>query len=165
MTDFLEEDRRWMREALDLARQAAAAGDVPVGALAVHEGRVVGRGFNRREADRSPLLHAEVVALDEAARTLGAWRLLGVTLYVTLEPCLMCAGALVLARVDRLVYAAPDPKAGAVASLFQVLDEPRLNHHVQVTGGVLADESRALLKGFFADLRRKAPPAPDPTAV
>jgi tRNA(adenine34) deaminase len=150
-----EHDERFMRLALAEAEAARALGDVPVGAVAVHEGRVIGRGHNRREADANPLRHAELAALDEAARELKAWRLLGVTLYVTLEPCVMCAGALVLSRIDRLVYAAPDPKAGAVTSIFRVLDEPRLNHRVQVTQGVLAAEASELLKTFFRDLRQR----------
>ena len=144
-----------MRLALAEAEAARQLGEVPVGAVAVLGDRVVGRGHNRRETDAHPLRHAELIALDEAARTLGAWRLIGVTLYVTLEPCVMCAGALVLSRIDRLVYAATDPKAGAVASVFRVLDEPRLNHHVQVTAGVLADEASEQLKAFFRDLRKR----------
>jgi len=150
-----EHDEHFMRLALAEAEIARSLGEVPVGAIAVHEGRVIGRGHNLRETEANPLRHAELLALDEAARILRAWRLLGVTLYVTLEPCLMCAGASVLARIDRLVYAAPDPKAGAVTSVFQVLDEPRLNHRVQVTSGVLADDATLLLKTFFRDLRQR----------
>ena len=150
-----EHDERFMRLALAEAEAAQRLGEVPVGAVAVLGDRVIGRGHNRRETDAHPLRHAELIALDEAAATLKAWRLLGVTLYVTLEPCVMCAGALVLSRIDRLVYAATDPKAGAVASIFRVLDEPRLNHHVQVTAGVLADEASEQLKAFFRDLRKR----------
>jgi tRNA(adenine34) deaminase len=124
-------------------------------AVAVHEGRVVGTGFNRREVDRNPLAHAELMALDAAARALGAWRLTGVTLYVTLEPCAMCAGALVQSRVTRLVFGTMDPKAGAVGSLYNLAEEPRHNHRLQVTSGILADESRLLLKSFFERLREK----------
>ena len=129
-----------MREALALAAEAALAGEVPVGAGAVLEGRVVGRGRNRREEDRAPTAHAELLALRDAARTLGRWRLTGVTLVVTLEPCAMCAGALVLARVDRLVFGADDPKAGAVGSLMDLSSDPRLNHRFLVERGLRADE-------------------------
>jgi tRNA(adenine34) deaminase len=151
----LDNDLGFMEEALADARRAWELGEVPVGAVAVHEGRIIGRGWNRRETDRSPLLHAEIVALDQAARAMDAWRLIGVTLYVTLEPCLMCAGAMVLARIDRLVYGATDPKAGAIESVFRVMDEPRLNHHFEVRGGVQAPAASALLKSFFAALRRR----------
>jgi tRNA(adenine34) deaminase len=149
------EDAVFMQQALELAREAAALGEVPVGAVAVHEGRVVGTGYNRREVDRHPLAHAELLALDAAARALGAWRLVGVTLYVTLEPCAMCAGALVQSRVTRLVFGTADPKAGAVGSLYNLAEEPRHNHRLLVTSGVLAEESRQLLKSFFAQLRAK----------
>ena len=148
-------DETFMQEALDDARRAAALGEVPVGAVAVLDGAIIGRGYNRRELDRNPLLHAEIVAIEEASRAMGAWRLVGVTLYVTLEPCLMCAGAMVLARVERLVYGAADPKAGAVTSLFEVLAEPRLNHHVEVEGGVLSPDCSTLLSDFFRTLRKK----------
>jgi tRNA(adenine34) deaminase len=151
----MSEDEAFMQQALALAREAEALGEVPVGAVAVHEGRVVGTGFNRREVDRNPLAHAELLALDAAAQSLGAWRLSGVTLYVTLEPCAMCAGALVQSRVTRLVFGAMDPKAGAVGSLYNLAEEPRHNHRLQVTSGILADESRLLLKSFFERLRDK----------
>jgi tRNA(adenine34) deaminase len=151
----MSDDDAFMQQALALAREAAALGEVPVGAVAVHEGRVVGTGFNRREVDRTPLAHAELLALDAAAQALGAWRLTGVTLYVTLEPCAMCAGALVQGRVSRLVFGAMDPKAGAVGSLYNLAEEPRHNHRLQVTSGLRADESRLLLKSFFERLREK----------
>jgi tRNA(adenine34) deaminase len=151
----MSEDEAFMQQALALAREADALGEVPVGAVAVHEGRIVGTGFNRREVDRNPLAHAELLALDAAAQALGAWRLSGVTLYVTLEPCAMCAGALVQSRVTRLVFGAMDPKAGAVGSLYNLAEEPRHNHRLQVTSGILADESRLLLKSFFERLREK----------
>jgi len=151
----MSEDEAFMQQALALAREAEALGEVPVGAVAVHEGQVVGTGFNRREVDRNPLAHAELLALDAAAKALGAWRLTGVTLYVTLEPCAMCAGALVQSRVTRLVFGTMDPKAGAVGSLYNLAEEPRHNHRLQVMSGVLADESRLLLKGFFERLREK----------
>jgi len=151
----MSEDAAFMQQALALAREAAALGEVPVGAVAVHDGKVVGTGFNRREVDRNPLAHAELLALDAAAKALGAWRLTGVTLYVTLEPCAMCAGALVQGRVTRLVFGTMDPKAGAVGSLYNLAEEPRHNHRLQVTSGILADESRLLLKSFFERLRDK----------
>jgi tRNA(adenine34) deaminase len=144
----------WMRLALDEARAALPSGDVPVGAVVVGpDGVVVGRGRNVREAERDPTGHAEVRALREAAAALGEWRLAGCTLVVTLEPCTMCAGALVLARVDRLVYGAADPKAGAVGSLWDVVRDRRLNHRPEVVGGVLAAECGDLLRAFFRDQR------------
>jgi len=138
-----------MEEALALARAAAAAGEVPVGAVALHDGAIVGRGANRREVDRDPTAHAELLAIQEAARTLGRWRLSGLTLVVTLEPCAMCAGAMVLARIDKLVYGAADPKAGAAGSLLDVTNDPRLNHRFSVERGVRAEECGALLREFF----------------
>lgn len=140
----------WMRAALAEAGQARDAGDVPVGAVVVDDtGAIVASGGNEREAAHDPTAHAEVLALRRAAQRLGRWRLDGTTLVVTLEPCTMCAGALVLARVDRLVYGATDPKAGAVGSLWDVVRDRRLNHRPEVVGGVLADECGALLRGFF----------------
>ena len=148
-------DLEAMEEALRLAREAAAAGEVPVGAVALCEGRVVGRGRNRREEARDPTAHAELLALQEAARTLGRWRLSGVTLFATLEPCAMCAGALVLARVDRLVFGASDPKAGAVGSLQDLSADPRLNHRFPVERGLLAEACGAVLRAFFRERREK----------
>jgi tRNA(adenine34) deaminase len=142
-----------MREALAEAEQALAQGDVPVGAVAVRGGVIVGRGHNCKEADADPTAHAEMIALREAARRLGGWRLVGVTLYCTLEPCPMCAGAMVSARLPRLVYGADDPKAGAAGSVVELLRDPRFNHQVAVTRGVLAEEAQALLERFFARLR------------
>jgi tRNA(adenine34) deaminase len=143
-----------MREALAEADQAARHGDVPVGCVVVDSAGVeIGRGRNRREADADPTAHAEIVAVRAACRTRGHWRLDDCTLYVTLEPCAMCAGALVNARIGRLVYGATDPKAGAIASLFELAADPRLNHRFEVTGGVLADESVTRLQAFFAELR------------
>lgn len=153
-------DEAFMREALALAEQAGAAGDVPVGAVAVKDGAIVGRGYNRREQDRDPFGHAELLAMRAAASALGAWRLSGVTVYVTLEPCTMCAGALVLARVDRLVFGAADPKAGAVGSLYNLAQEPRLNHRVEIQAGVLGEECSARLKEFFAALRERKATSP-----
>jgi tRNA(adenine34) deaminase len=138
-----------MDEALALAREAAARGEVPVGAVALFDGRIVGRGANAREAARDPTAHAELLAIQEAASTLGRWRLTGVTMVVTLEPCAMCAGAMVLARIDRLVYAAPDPKAGQVGSLADLSQDPLLNHRFPVERGLRADEAGALLREFF----------------
>ena len=138
-----------MLEALALARAAGAQGEVPVGAVALHEGMVVGRGANRREGARDPTAHAEMAAIQEAARTLSRWRLSGVTLVVTLEPCAMCAGAMVLARIDRLVYGAPDPKAGAAGSLMDLSSDPRLNHRFEVQPGLRASECGDVLTEFF----------------
>lgn len=142
-------DDLWMQEALSLAAEAARAGDVPVGAVIVGEGRVVGRAGNRTVRDQDPTAHAEVLALREAARTLGRWRLDDCTLYVTLEPCAMCAGALVLGRVRRVVFGAWDEKAGMVGSVGDLLRHPRLNHRPEVLGGLLAAESGAILTEFF----------------
>jgi tRNA(adenine34) deaminase len=147
-------DATWMAEALAEARIAAGEGEVPIGAVVVFEGRIVGRGRNAREKLRDPTAHAEVLALQEAARALGRWRLTGATIYATLEPCPMCAGALVNARVDRLVYSVPDPKAGAAGTLFDIVRDARLNHRVEVESGVLAAECGELLKEFFRSRRR-----------
>jgi tRNA(adenine34) deaminase len=148
-----DDDERWMMVALDEARAAAATGDVPVGAVIVADGAIVGRGRNRRELDRDPTAHAELVALRDAAHQLGQWRV-EATLFVTQEPCPMCAGAIVNARVKRLVFGCTNPKAGAVITLFQLVSDPRLNHRVDVTSGVLAAECSAELSKFFAELRR-----------
>ena len=148
------EHERWMRAALDQARQALALDEVPVGAVVVHEGRVVGAGFNQPISASDPTAHAEMVALRSAARALGTYRLTGAALYVTVEPCLMCAGALVHARIATLVYGAPEPRSGAVASVAQVLDNPALNHRVSAVGGVLEAECRELMQAFFR--RRRA---------
>lgn len=144
-----------MHRAIGLARAAAAAGEVPVGAI-VYEtatGRVLGEGSNRRETDHDPLAHAELIAIRAAAAALGDWRLFACTLVVTLEPCPMCAGAIVNARLGRLVFGASDPKAGACGSLMHLTEDPRLNHRLVPISGVLADESAALLRAFFARLR------------
>jgi tRNA(adenine34) deaminase len=146
-------DARFMAEALEEARRAAAAGEVPVGAVVVLDGRVIGRGYNAPIAACDPTAHAEIVALRAAAREAGNYRLPGSTLYVTVEPCPMCCGALLHARVARLVFGAADPKAGAVQSLYRLLEDPRLNHAVAVTGGVLGDACAALLREFFAARR------------
>ncbi len=146
-----------MREALRAARRAPAHHDVPVGAVVVRDGAVVARAHNRREADADPAGHAELLALRRAARRLGEWRLTGCTLYVTLEPCAMCAGAIVLARVPHLVFGASDPKAGFVGSLGDLCRDPRLNHRVEVRGGVLGEACGKVLKEFFREKRRRAP--------
>jgi tRNA(adenine34) deaminase len=143
------DDLRFMREALDLARAAEAAGEVPVGAVLVREGEIIGRASNRPIETHDPTAHAEILALREAAAASGNYRLTGTTLYVTLEPCPMCAGALVHARVARLVYATADPRAGAAGSVFDLVRSDTLNHRMEVCAGVLADESRELLQGFF----------------
>jgi tRNA(adenine34) deaminase len=139
--------------ALHEAGAAAAAGEVPVGAVVVQSGVVVGRGQNRVLRDLDPTAHAEIVAMREAARTLSNYRLIGCELFVTLEPCAMCAGAMIHARLDRLIYAAADPKAGAVSSVLQVLNHPLLNHKMPVTSGVMAEESGELLRTFFRERR------------
>ncbi len=149
----MTEHEQWMRRALDLARQAAAAGEVPVGAVVVRDGAVIGEGSNRPITTSDPTAHAEIVALRDAARRAGNYRLPGAALYVSVEPCTMCAGALVHARVATLVYGAAEPRAGAVTSTAAVLANPRLNHRVAVVPGVLAGESAALLKSFFASRR------------
>ncbi len=150
-----------MAECLRLAQLAAARGDVPVGALVVLDGRIIGVGHNRREIDDDPTGHAEIVALREACRSVGRWRVDGATLYVTLEPCPMCAGALVNARVGRLVYGAEDPKAGAVRSLYSLCDDVRLNHRLDITSGVLAERCGAVLSDFFRAARAKRRAARD----
>jgi tRNA(adenine34) deaminase len=147
-------DRVWMARALEQARVAGVAQEVPVGAVLVRDGKLVAEGRNLTRTDQDPTAHAEVVALRAGGRVLGDWRLTGCTLYVTLEPCAQCAGALVLARVDRLVFAASDPKAGMVGSLGNLVQDPRLNHRMEVTAGVLAEPAGRLLKAFFQFRRR-----------
>ena len=155
----MQDDEKYMRRALELAAEAATKGEIPVGAVIVEQTpdgpRVVAEASNFKELSGDPLGHAEVLAIRRAAESLGRWRLSGCTLYVTLEPCTMCAGAIVHARVDRVVYATQDPKAGAVQSLYQILSDPRLNHAPTVTTGVLQAEASEQLKGFFRALRAK----------
>jgi tRNA(adenine34) deaminase len=151
-----EIDKKWMRAALALAQEAVAIGEVPVGAVAVKHGEIVGRGFNMKEAHQDPTAHAEMIALRETAVTVQNWRLLDVTLYCTLEPCPMCAGAMIQARLPRLVYGAKDTRFGAHGSIVNVLDETRFNHRVSITEGVLQDEAIALLQQFFQQLRVKS---------
>ncbi|OGF01636.1 MAG: tRNA-specific adenosine deaminase [Candidatus Edwardsbacteria bacterium GWF2_54_11] len=147
------DDTYFMQRALKLAQKAALKNEVPVGAVIVHDGRIVGRGWNQVESRKDASGHAEMTALKQAARKLGRWRLTGCTLYVTLEPCAMCAGAMVLARIDRLVYTAPDPKAGACGSVFNIVEDKRLNHRIKVERGLLAKEASQLLKDFFKKRR------------
>jgi tRNA(adenine34) deaminase len=153
VTAFFPRDEYYMRLALREAEQALAHDDVPIGCVVVHSGEVIAAARNERELRGDPTAHAEILALREAARHLAGWRLLDTILYVTLEPCAMCAGAIVLARVPRVVYAAPDPKAGAAGSVLDVLGEPRLNHRPDVAGGLLAEEGAALLRAFFGSRR------------
>jgi len=149
----MEPPLQFMPEALAEARTAAAAGEVPIGAVLIHDGKILARSGNRTIRDNDPTAHAEIIVLREAARLLGNYRLADTTLYVTIEPCSMCAGAIIQARVPRLVYGADDPKGGAVRSCFEILSHPRLNHHVQITSGILAAECAAILQSFFAERR------------
>lgn len=149
----MPDDLHFLQLALDEARASAAAGEVPIGAVLVQSNAVLARSGNRTIRDNDPTAHAEIIVLREAARLLGNYRLSGTVLYVTLEPCAMCAGALVQARVPRLVYAADDPKGGAFRSCFELLTSPKLNHQVEVTGGLLAEESASLLQAFFGSRR------------
>ncbi|MDX6718521.1 MAG: tRNA(adenine34) deaminase [Solirubrobacteraceae bacterium] len=150
---FFPRDEYFMRLALREAEAALDHGDVPIGAVVVHDGEVIGAGHNERELRQDPTAHAELLALREASRVLGSWRVLESVLYVTLEPCTMCAGAIVLARVPRVVYGTTDPKAGAAGSVLDVLAEPRLNHRPVVAGGLLAAQCAALLTDFFGSRR------------
>ena len=147
--ELVDWDANFMRQALTLAEQALAADEVPVGAVITHGGRIIGAGWNQREALQDPTAHAEMIALTQAAASLESWRLEGCTLYVTLEPCPMCAGAILQSRIARVVYGARDPKAGADDSLYRLLDDSRLNHRAEVTGGVMADQCGAILSHFF----------------
>jgi tRNA(adenine34) deaminase len=150
---FFARDEFFMRLALREAERALEHGDVPVGAVLVQAGEVIGAGHNERELREDPSAHAEMIAIREGARALGSWRLLDTVLYVTLEPCAMCAGAIVLGRIPRVVYGTVDPKAGAAGSVLDILAEPRLNHRPDVAGGLLAEESAALLQAFFRSRR------------
>jgi tRNA(adenine34) deaminase len=150
---FFPRDEHFMRLALREAERALGHGDVPIGCVVVHGGEVIGAAPNERELRGDPTAHAEILALREASRSLGGWRLLDTVLYVTLEPCAMCAGAIVLGRVPRVVYGTVDPKAGAAGSVLDVLGEPHLNHRPEVAGGLLADEAAGLLREFFATRR------------
>ena len=151
----MTDDERFMRSALAQAREALEDGDVPIGAVVVHNGRVIGRGHNQREKLNDPTAHAEMIALTAASSFLESWRLEGCTLYVTLEPCAMCAGAIVLGRIARLVFGATDPKAGACVSLYNITTDERLNHRVELDQAILADECVMLLTEFFSVQRAK----------
>ena len=148
-------DEYYMKEALKAAQDAYDAGEVPIGAVIVHNGEIIGRGFNRRNTEGNPLCHAEIIAINEAAHFMGDWRIEECTMYVTVEPCPMCAGAIVQARIPRVVYGAKNPKAGCAGSVLDVLNEPKLNHQVDVTEGVLKEACAAMMKEFFKRFRKK----------
>ena len=151
----LETDQYWMAAALKQAELAYDAGEVPVGAVVVHQDRIIGRGHNQTEQLQDPTAHAEILAIGAAAGTLASWRLIDCTLYVTIEPCCMCAGAIVWSRLARLVYGAPDSKAGACGSLYEITNDPRLNHRVPVTSGVREEEAAGWMKAFFGERRKR----------
>ncbi|WP_411842926.1 tRNA adenosine(34) deaminase TadA [Salinicoccus sp. HZC-1] len=143
----------FMKHAMAEARKAEAAGEVPIGAVIVHKGEIIARGHNRRESSQNPLTHAEIIAINEASGKIGSWRLEACTLYVTLEPCVMCSGAVVMSRIPHVVYGAKDPKGGTVDSLMSLLEEPRFNHRATVTSGVMEEECSVMLTSFFKKLR------------
>jgi tRNA(adenine34) deaminase len=151
----ITEDEWWMKEAIHQARLAESLGEVPIGAVIVRDGTMIGAGYNLREREHDPTAHAEMIAIRQASERLQAWRLLGCTLYVTLEPCPMCAGAILQSRVERVVYGAPDPKAGCVGTLMDLLQDSRFNHVSPWTSGVLHEECSALLTDFFRRLRSR----------
>lgn len=146
---------KYMREALKQARLALKHGEVPIGCVIVYEGKIIGRGYNRRNTDKSTLAHAELTAIKKASKYIGDWRLEGCTLYVTLEPCQMCAGAIVQARVDEVVIGASSPKSGCAGTILNILENPEFNHQVKVQSGILLDECSNILKLFFTDLRKR----------
>ena len=152
-TTQLTDQEKYMKEALRQAKKAYALGEVPIGCVIVHEGKIIGRGYNRRNTDKNTLAHAEITAINKASRKLGDWRLEGCTLYVTLEPCQMCAGAIVQARIDEVVMACMNPKAGCGGSLLNILEMPEFNHQVKVTRGILEEECSHMLTQFFKELR------------
>lgn len=152
----MEEHEQWMQEAISEALKAETIHEVPIGAVIVHEGRIIGRGHNLRETSMDPTVHAEMIAIREASEYLRAWRLLNCTLYVTLEPCPMCAGAIVQSRILRVVYGTIDPKAGCAGTLMNLLQEDRFNHRVEVINGILREECSSLLTSFFRKLRNKS---------
>ncbi len=149
------DDVSFMKEALLLAQKAISSGEIPIGAVLVQNGNIIGRGYNLRHKDKSPLAHAEIIALNDAAANIGSWRFDDCTLYVTLEPCVMCAGAMVQCRVGRVVYGARDPKAGAAGSLYDILRDVRMYHNTKVTGGVLAKECALIMSEFFMNKRSR----------
>lgn len=152
---MLTKDEKYMKMAVKLAKKAASMGEVPIGCVIVYEDRVIGRGYNRRKTDKNTLSHAEITAIHKASRVIGDWRLEGCTMYVTLEPCQMCAGAIVQARMDRVVIATMSPKSGCAGSILNLLQMEEFNHQVEITKGVLADECSAMLSDFFTDLRKR----------
>ena len=152
---MLTKDEKYMKMAIKLAKKAASMGEVPIGCVIVYEDRVIGRGYNRRKTDKNTLSHAEITAIRKASRVIGDWRLEGCTMYVTLEPCQMCAGAIVQARMDRVVIATMSPKSGCAGSILNLLQMEEFNHQVEITKGVLADECSAMLSDFFTDLRKR----------
>ena len=149
----LSEDERYMRQAITLAKKAAANGDVPIGCVIVYEGKVIARGYNRRNVDKTTLAHAEIMAIKKASKVLGDWRLEDCTLYVTLEPCQMCSGAIVQSRMTRVVVGCMNPKAGCAGSILNLLDMPEFNHQVELTTGVMEEECSQMMKSFFKELR------------
>ncbi len=149
----LGEDERYMREAVKQAKKAYALGEVPIGCVIVHDGRIIGRGYNRRNTDKNTLAHAEITAIKRASKVIGDWRMEECTLYVTLEPCQMCAGAIVQARIPKVVMACMNPKAGCAGSILNILDMPEFNHQVETVRGVCEEECAAMLKNFFRELR------------
>ena len=149
----MTEDERFMKKALHQAKRAAAIGEIPIGCVIVRDGKVIARGFNQRRSRKTTLAHAEMIAIDRASRKLGDWRLEGCTMYVTLEPCQMCSGALVQSRIDRVGIGTMNPKAGCAGSILNILRMPEFNHQVEITGGVLQEECSAVLQDFFRDLR------------
>ena len=151
----MTDDERYMKEAIKQARKACALGEVPIGCVIVHEGKIIGRGYNRRNTDKNTLAHAEITAINRASKVIGDWRLEECTLYVTLEPCQMCAGAIVQARIPKVVMACMNPKAGCAGSILNILDMPEFNHQVEATKGVLEEECSRMLKDFFVELRAR----------
>ncbi|MBQ9277856.1 MAG: tRNA adenosine(34) deaminase TadA [Lachnospiraceae bacterium] len=149
----MDEDIKYMKQAIRLAKKAAANGDVPIGCVIVHEGKIIARGYNRRNADKTTLAHAEILAIKKASKVIGDWRLEDCTIYVTLEPCQMCAGAIVQARIPRCVIGCMNPKAGCAGSILNILDIKEFNHQVEIKKGVLEEECSAMMKDFFARLR------------
>ncbi|MEZ3517726.1 MAG: tRNA adenosine(34) deaminase TadA [Lachnospiraceae bacterium] len=153
MGNRLTEEERYMREAVKQAKKAYALGEVPIGCVIVYEGKIIGRGYNRRNTDKNTLAHAEITAIRKASKVIGDWRLEGCTMYVTLEPCQMCAGAIVQARISKVVMACMNPKAGCAGSVLNILDMPAFNHQVEIVRGILEEECSQMLKVFFKELR------------
>lgn len=149
------EDEKYMKTALGLAKKAASLGEVPIGCVIVYEGKIIARGYNRRKTDKSTLAHAEIAAIKKASKVMGDWRLEGCTMYVTLEPCQMCAGAIIQARMDRVVIGAMNPKAGCGGSILNILEHPEFNHQAKVDRGILGEECGQILTSFFSSLRKR----------